>query len=265
MNRVSVFTLRSLATAILSLPGFAPAAECNCATNTAKIEALHGIPSPGSVALIIGGEPKPNPANFPMEYGKEYTLVVVVTENAPEICDHDIYLSLELCGIEWCAAGSSEWKKGMPVIRYTDATSSLPVDYEPDYIKIRVTDPASDDKSQSPSPGGEATLNRSAPSMAPNPLGGSPVLDPGQAGLEIPLGAAVGSDGMFRSAGRLVNHGGISGSFAAPSSFAFNFISEVAAVVDEETVLNGSSQITEKHFIAPDAVLRLRGWDGSAE
>lgn len=252
---------------MLLCPRLVVATDCNCPKPEVEITASHPFET-DKLTLKVDGESVSNPHKLKMERDRNppYRLSVVLAPEAEILCDAEVRLSFPHCTIEHRAAGSSQWEKGSQASIFITETAPNVYQYQPEYVDIRITDPNSDDAKKSPEPGSETELSTEPASVEEDSEGDPHVLPPGL-GLEIPLGSAPSSEGGYRSAGRLSNYGALSTSFAAPSSFQLHAIEEVMtgspAQVRQETItVNG--QITEKQFIAPYAVLRLRGWDGSA-
>lgn len=267
INRIILPSFRWLTIVMLLCPRLVVAADCNCPKPVVEITASHPFDY-DKLTLKVDGESVSNPYPLKMERDKEppYRLSVVLAPDAVIECSAEVRLSFPHCTIEHRAAGSSKWEKGSKASIFITELEPNVYEYQPEYVEIRITDPNSDDTKKSPEPGSETELSTEPASVEEDLAGVDPVLPPGL-GLEIPLGAALSSEGGYRSAGRLSNYGALSPSFAAPSSFQLHAIAEVMtgspAQVRQETVTE-NGQITEKHFIAPYAVLRLRGWDGSA-
>jgi RHS repeat-associated protein len=270
--RRSLFSLIGRTLAVLFTTGTALCGDCNCAKPSVKFTVIHSLVPSNGVKYTINDQEFESGTEYALERDKEYTLSIKVDSGVNVNCDTTVYVQFPHCTIEQKASGASTFEKGGLAKFFLDCDEgnpTAPFVLTPSSYKIKISAQKSDDAKGTPSPGSEVTPTTTPPSMGPPDVGtGGPVAQPAGLSLEIPLGAAKGSDGSYHSAGLIVNYGGVSTEFAAPSKFSFNSLPEVSTgtlpPVSQTTVIDGSSQITEKHFIGPDAVIRLRGWDGSA-
>ena len=135
--------------------------------------------------------------------------------------------------------------------------------YDPATILIRITAAPSDSATGSPAPGDAANPQCTGSVYHYDVPTLSPVQAPPGLGLEIPMGSVFTPEG-YCSAGLLLNYGQMSAVFAAPSSLHYSAIPAVGSMVTQYDILNKNSEITEKHYIAPQGALRVRGWISSS-
>ncbi|MEI6676301.1 MAG: hypothetical protein WCO57_14110, partial [Verrucomicrobiota bacterium] len=253
--------LIAIATLLLPLPRLL-ATDCACPKPKVKITAIHTITPATYVKVFFGGvEVPPNAEPVAMERDKEYALTVTLDPAVELQCYVNVDLTFPYCGIEYSRDNGSTWTKGTRtwITVYDNGTSFT---YTPASILIRITASASDSAMISPAPGDEANPQSTPPAYTYDVLNEIPVQTPPGLGLEIPIGTAFTPDG-YRSAGVLASYGPVSASSVAPSNLLYNAISAVSSLVIQHNVLNGSSEISEKHYSAPQGAMRVRGWDSA--
>ena len=254
--------LIAIATLLWPLPKLL-ATDCDCPKPKVKISAIHTLTPATGVNVLFGGVVVP-PAAKPvaMERDKPYTLTVDL--DPAEInfaCDANIDLTFPHCTIEYSRDSGSTWKRGSRTfITAYDMGSSFT--YSPASILIQITAPPSDSAHSVPAPGDATDPQCTAPAYTYDTQTSTTIQSPPGLGLEIPMGTALTPEG-YRSAGLLVNYGPVSATSAAPSNLHYNAIAAVSSIVVEHHVLDGTS-ITEKHFIAPQGVLRVCGWSSTS-
>ena len=252
--------------AIAALLGPLPrleATDCSCPKPKVKISAIHSITPASAVKVFFDGvEVPPEAEPVEMERDREYALTITVTrvQNLSLACDQDVELTFPHCTIEYSRDEGSTWTRGTRS-SITVSDDGTTFTYSPASILIRITSAASDSANGSPAAGDEANPQSTPPCYR---YDNGPVLMPPGLGLEIPIGSAFTPDG-YRSAGWLFNYGQVSASFAAPSGLHYNGISQVSTLVLRHDVLNGSSGITEKQYIAPQGALRVCGWNSTSQ
>jgi len=252
--------LLAIAILLLPLPRLL-ATDCACPKPKVKITAIHTITPATYVKVFFGGvEVPPNAEPVAMERDKEYALTVTLDPAVELQCYVKVDLTFPYCGIEYSKDNGSTWTKGtrtwIAVYDYGTAFT-----YYPTSILIRITAAASDSATSSPAPGDEANPQSTPPGYTYDAQTSSPVQTPPGLGLEIPMGTTLRPEG-YRSAGMLATYGPVSGSSAAPSNLHYNAISAVSSIDVEYLVLNGND-IEEKHYVTPQGVLRVRGWDST--
>jgi len=253
--------LIAIAALLLPLPRLL-ATDCACPKPKVKISAIHTITPATYVKVFFGGvEVPPDAELVAMERDKEYALTVTLDPAVELQCYVNVDLTFSHCGIEYSRDNGSTWTKGIRtwIAVYDYGT---PFTYYPTSILIRITASACDSAISCPAPGDEANPQSTPPAYTYDAQTSSPVQAPPGLGLEIPMGTALTPEG-YRSAGLLVNYGPVSASSAAPSNLHYNAISAVSSMVLQHDVLNGSSEISEKHYVAPQGGLRVRGWDSA--
>ncbi|MEI6674935.1 MAG: hypothetical protein WCO57_07135, partial [Verrucomicrobiota bacterium] len=254
--------LIAIATLLWPLPQLL-ATDCDCPKPKVKISAIHTLTPATGVNVLFGGVVVP-PAAKPvaMERDKPYTLTVDL--DPAEInfaCDADIDLTFPHCTIEYSRDSGSTWTRGSRTFITAYDMGSF-FTYSPESILIQITAPPSDSAHSVPAPGDATDPQCTAPAYTYDTQTSTTIQSPPGLGLEIPMGTAFTPEG-YRSAGLLVNYGPVSASSAAPSNLHYNAISAVSSMVLQHDVLNGSSEITEKHYDAPQGGLRVRGWDSA--
>ncbi|WP_367872487.1 hypothetical protein [Luteolibacter sp. Populi] len=199
---------------------------------------------------------------------QDYTLALDIHSEVVIACDTVATLKFPHCNVEYQKNGESTWTRESEVKILIDADEAHPGTFtmKPSSVTIRLTPEESDDKGGTEEAGTEAELENTAPNVGPNPVTEEPEEKPAGLGLEISAGAAQTENGTYRSAGSLTKYGSAGAAFAAPQSFEFHAPSEILANLEPPyDKPDGIGGIYEKHFIVPDAVLRLVGWTGSAE
>ena len=139
--------------------------------------------------------------------------------------------------------------------------------YSPESVLIRIAKAASDGGGGSSGDGaigGDSNTQSSASEYSFDNQSNSPVLTPPGVGVEIPMGSAMTPEG-YRSAGILSTFGPAQASSAAPAALSFDHIPEVSSKVSEYDFLNASGAVSEKHYIVPQGVFRVRGWNSSTQ
>jgi len=237
------------------------ATDCSCPKPKVKILALHTLTDASGVKVFFGDvEVPPDAEPVSMEKDTQYTLTVTIDPEETEFeCGASISLTFPHCAIEYSRDSGTTWIRGSRTyISAFDMQSSISPNQAS--ILIRITASASDSAMSSPAPGDEADPQSTPPSYT---HGSPPVLAPPGLGLEIPMGTVLTPEG-YRSAGVLVSYGPVSASSAAPSNLHYNAISAVSSIDVEYLVLNGND-IEEKHYVTPQGMLRVRGWNSTTQ
>ena len=260
--------------AIIVLLGPLPrilAGDCSCPKPKVKISAIHSLTPATRVKVFFGGvEVPPDADPVAMERDQEYALTVTVdapggiSANAVAVSatSVDITLTFPHCSIEYSRDSGVTWTRGTQTW-ITAISYGTPFSYNPTSILIRITSGSSDSATSSPAAGDAADPQCTGTVIHYDVPNLKPVQDPPGLSLEIPMGSVFTPDG-YRSAGWLLNYGQVSSLFAAPSSLHYNSIAAVGSMVAQYDILNENSEIAEKHYIAPQGALRVRGWISSS-
>nr|MCU0782312.1 hypothetical protein [Akkermansiaceae bacterium] len=241
--------------------------DCACPKPKVKITAIHSITAESGtpVKVFFGGKEVPPEAEpVAMERDKEYALTITLNPAGSNFnCSANVDLTFPHCTIEYSRDNGTTWIRGSRTF-ITAYDNQGVIAYDPPSILLRITAPPSDSAADTPAPGSAATPQTTPPAYSYGGSSQPAVPTPPGLGLEIPLGAALMPEG-YRSAGLLVNYGPADASFAAPANLHFNAISGLESQVTEYDIVDGSNEVIEKHIAAPQAALRVSGWNPATQ
>jgi RHS repeat-associated protein len=257
--------------AVLLLPLSRILAEdnCSCAKPEVRISAIHTITPATAVKVFFGekdgaaAEVPPDAEPVEMERDKEYKLSVTLGGQSSVNCVAVVDLTFPLCGMEYSMDYGDTWIKGTRAGIILN-NSHVPFVYTPEYLLIRITEPCADEENDGSDPGDEANVESTGPSYTYDGASSSKELKPPGIGMEIPMGSIHTPKG-YKSAGLLVNYAPLGSSFAATANLKYNGIFGAGTPDFPHIVLNESSAIAEKHYVVPQGVIRVRGWDSATQ